>query len=342
MVDEKLIQRLYLDEHKGLRVISKLTGVPMPTIRRHLIKAGCYRGAAHAGHKEEAPSEGEEFAPPPEQGTVENPIPPLEQWSPRGDVSVKRDGEGWVVNLGSGFSAELCSPAVQGEWTGRGIELAANFRLVRPAFSTVCLGVRDEVAPYGDEGSCSLQNAFVPSRFHIKHLCQSAPVLYFKNNNYQAIAVHVSGLTVKEIPLTGLKPILLPIEEKKKLKTGERIDLTWQGDGADLFLCAWSAGALEIIFSNLTSSIYAPLPPETLNRKIKLTLKMRSPAGSFSLSAILGDDEGKTVQEGVTNRSPCTWELARDVGKNGYVRISGKTYGREKIILDESFIEVLA
>jgi hypothetical protein len=106
--------------------------------------------------------------------------------------------------------------------------------------------------------------------------------------------------------------------------------------------CSWSPGALEVDFSNLLSSVYAPLISETAGRKIKLALKMRSLSGPFSLEVALGDDTGKATQEGLISRPPCTWELERNMEKNGYVRILGKTYGREKIVLEESFIEVLA
>lgn len=272
-------------------------------------------------------------------------LPPLEQWACRGDVAVRKDDAGWIVSLGAGFDAALVSLPLEGEWSGKGIELAVDLRLVSPFSGSLCLGVRDENMPYGSEGHCLLQSNLTPCTWHIRHLGSTSPVIYLKGNSYSATTTHIANVLVREISTMGLKPIPLPVEEKKKLERGERIDLTplWQADGADIFPCPWSAGALEISFSHLIGGVYAQLLAETSDRKTKLTLKMRSLSGSFPLSAILGDDEGKTVEEGPIKRvSPCTWELERDIGGGGYVRLSCRTYGRETLLLEEGYCEVLA
>lgn len=341
---EERIRELY-QGGLGVKAIARELDLSRSMVRRRLISMGIYEGAGRASHKEEETTEqvfsfsitsNEEVI-----RAAENlDFPDLTLWTPRGDVSIVRNGDGWLIKLGAGFDAELCSPAMQGEWSGKGIEFSADLRLVSPAFGSLAMGIRDEGNPLGTEGVCFLTGGFVPGHYHLKSLCQTNPVLYLKADNYQAIVVHVSSLALREISTVGLKPVVLP--EKKKLETGERIDLSWQGNGVDIFPCPWSPGALEIDFLNLLSTIYAPLIPETAGRKIKLTLKLRSLSGSLSLEVALGDDTGKATQQNLINREPCTWELERNVGKNGYVRILGRTYGREKTILEESFIEVVA
>lgn len=330
----------------GLKKLSRELDIPVSTIRRHLLRAGCYQGAARASGERETSEQSIYFSitTSKEEVTRSAEIPPLGEWTCRGDVAVRKDDAGWIVSLGAGFDASLVSPPLEGEWTGKGIEVCADMRLISPPFGSLCLGVRDENMLQGDEGSCLLQAGFVPSRYFIKHVCGASPVLYLKGNSYSATTAHISNVLVREISTMGLKPIPLPVEEKKKLEIGERIDLahSWQSDGADISLCSWSAGAVEIIFRALTSTVYAQLPPETLNREIKLVLTMRSLSGSFSLEAVLGDDAGKTAQDGFINRKPCTWELERNMEENGHVRILGKTYGRERIILEESFVKLVA
>lgn len=281
---EKSIRELYLDDHKGLRAISKITGIPAATIRRRLIKAGYYRGAASGGREIVK----ETISVSVTGGEREPAFPDLTLWTARGNVSVVRDGGGWLVLLGGDFSSELTSPPLEEGWSGKGIEPACDLRLIAPAFGSLILGVRDAGTPFGSEANCILQSGIIPARWHVRHLCQSTPVVFFKANTYQRTVVHISSVSARKINGAGLKPVPLPAE-KNRLKTGARFNLMdkWQAEGCR---CrpVYPHG-LEIDFKGL-SSLYADLPFELWEREICFVMEMMSYSRIAQIEMVVGDD----------------------------------------------------
>jgi len=325
------IRRLYQDDRKGLRVISRLTGVPAATVRRYLIKAGCYRESArvNATQKEEEPASLLE------QETTESlPALDLARWEAKG-VSVECVDHGWLLNLGSGFANELVSPPLGEGWSGKGIEFSVGVL----GSGALRFGVKDVGFPYGSEGVCFLQGGYVPSHWHIKHLCQASPVLFFRGNSYQEIVVHVSTLMVKAIPGVGLKPVPLPVEEKR-LEAGTRINLMdkWQADGCR---CKRFPNGLEVEFLAF-GSLYLDLPFEVWEREICFVMEMLSYSSTAQVKMVVGDNKNEERKIISVGREPGKQQLELAVGQKAYARLKNSGYDRFTTFLSDAFCVVIS
>lgn len=329
---------------KGIKLISKELDLSPSLVRRTLLKQGVYQGAARAREARETTEQllclSVSSLETVTMAAEKLNLPDLERWTCRGDLAVRKDNDGWIVSLGGGFLNELVSPPLEGEWAKKGIELSADLRLISPSFGSLAMGIKEEGAPFGDEGSCLLQNAFVPSRFHIKHLCLAPPVLYFKGNSYNAITAVVSGLTVCETASVGLKPVIIP--EERRLEAGEKILLTplWRTDGSTIKPAPWSTAAMLVEFAG-SGNLYAALPREAAGHRVCLTVELRSLAGSPEMEIILGDDGDSERLTTKVKCDPTTYRLECVLGRNGYTRISCKEHSRKEVLLESAEIEII-
>lgn len=340
---EEQIVSLYV-AGKGIKAIAKELDLAPSNVRRKLISLGVYQGVNHnVGQEGEDTNEVEELASLSEQETMENPVPPLEGWTCRGDVTVRKDDNGWSVSLGSGFLNELVSPSLPG-WQGKGVEFSASLRSCSPPFASVIIGVRDKNSPVGNETRVLLTPGFIPSAWYSHHLCgqdEDEIECFLKSNNYQPTTFFISGLHIKEIPTGGLKPV--PVVEEKRLQAGEKILLAplWRTDGSSTITPApWSTAAMLVEFAG-SGSIYAALPREAAGHKARLVVELRSLGGAAEIEIALGDDGDSERLTTKARRDPANYYLERVLGKNGHVRISCKEYGREEVLLNDAYVEVM-
>jgi hypothetical protein len=163
----------------GLKRISALVGMPTNTIKRHLIKMGCYEGVHHR-------------QPEPVAEVVRDPTNPTTWLTEEADI--RQDGPGcWIFELHGLFSC--CSVPLPTDCIGRVITWAASFSLINPAAGSCEIGLSDQAGC--DTIGVILQRhpVLLGSQWHVvRHVRAPEPRLWLKGNQCNPQVIRVSDI----------------------------------------------------------------------------------------------------------------------------------------------------